>query len=105
MIEKRLFGKLPDGREAYLYTLKNGAGMEVVITDFGAAVVSLIVPDRSGKREDIVLGYDSLDGYVNGNSYFGVIVGRYGNRIGKGKFTLNDKEYQLTINDGVNHLH
>ena len=105
MIEKTAFGKLADGGDVSLYTLKNKSGMQVVITDFGATVVSVVVPDRNGNFADVVLGYDSLSGYVNDKSYFGVIVGRYGNRIGKGKFTLGGKEYQLTVNDGVNHLH
>ncbi len=105
MIEKRLFGLLPDGSQAFLYTLTNASGMRATITDYGAAVVSLLAPDNNGKFDDVVLGYDSLSGYINGQSYFGVIVGRYGNRIGKGKFKLDGKEYQLTINDGENHLH
>jgi len=105
MIEKTAFGKLADGHDISLYTLKNKSGMRVTVTDFGATVVSIVAPDRNDKFADVVLGYDSLTGYVNDKSYFGVIVGRYGNRIGKGKFTLGGKEYQLTINDGTNHLH
>jgi len=105
MIEKSLYGKLPDGREVYQFTLKNNSGMKVNIINYGAIVTSIIVPDKNGKLEDVTLGYDSLSGYINDNSYQGAIVGRYGNRIGKGKFKLDDKEYQLTINDGENHLH
>lgn len=105
MIEKSLYGKLPDGKEVYQFTLKNNSGMEVKIINYGAIVRSIIVPDRNGKFEDVTLGYDSLSGYMNDNSYQGAIVGRYGNRIGKGKFKLDDKEFQLTINDGENHLH
>ena len=105
MIEKSLFGKLPDGREVDMYTLKNAAGMEAKIINYGAVVTSLMVPDRNGKIEDVVLGYDSLKGYENTTAYFGAIVGRYGNRIGNGKFELDGKTYQLTINDGKNHLH
>ena len=104
-ITKQEFGKLPDGREAYLFTLKNQAGSEVKITNYGAIVVSILVPDRNGKLGDVVLGYDSLDGYVKDKSFLGAIVGRYGNRIAKGKFTLDGKEYQLDINDGENSLH
>jgi aldose 1-epimerase len=85
--------------------LKNKSGVRTTITDYGAAVTSLFVPDRKGNLADVVLGYDSLDGYVNDKSYLGVIVGRYGNRIGKGRFVLEGKEYHLTINDGENHLH
>jgi len=103
--KKALFGKLPDGREVSLYTLTNASGSEVKIIDYGATVVSLVVPDRNGKMEDVVLGYDSLQGYVDGKTYFGAIVGRYGNRIGKGKFSLEGRNYQVTVNDGENSLH
>lgn len=105
MLEKSLYGKLPDGREVYQFTLHNNSGMKVQIINFGAIVTSISVHDRNGKVEDVILGYDSVSGYVNDNSYQGAIVGRYGNRIGKGKFKLDDKEFQLTINDGENHLH
>jgi aldose 1-epimerase len=100
-----IFGKLADGREVRQYTLTNRAGAVVQIIDYGATVTSLRVPDRNGKIEDVVLGYDSVQGYVDGTSYFGAIAGRYGNRIGKGRFQLDGKEYQLTVNDGENHLH
>lgn len=105
MVEKKLFGKLADGAEVYSYTLRNSKGMEAKIINYGATVVSLTAPDKNGKYSDVVLGYDDIDGYVNGTSYFGAIVGRYGNRIGKGKFKLDDHDYQLTINNGENHLH
>ncbi len=100
-----VFGKLPDGREVQQYTLTNRSGMSAQIITYGATLTSLRVPDRKGKIEDVVLGYDSLQGYIEGTSYFGATVGRYGNRIGKGRFQLDGKEYQLTINDGENHLH
>ena len=100
-----IFGKLPDGREVRQYTLSNGAGLTAQIIDYGATITSLSVPDRNGKAGDVVLGYDSLDGYINGTAYIGAVVGRYGNRIGKGQFQLDGKQYQLTINDGENHLH
>ncbi|HKI77703.1 MAG TPA: aldose epimerase family protein [Ignavibacteriaceae bacterium] len=102
---KKLFGKLENGEEVYMYTLKNKNGMKAEITNYGATVVSLLAPDKNGKMEDVILGYDSLKSYENGTSYFGAIVGRYGNRIGKGRFSLEGKEYQLTINNGENHLH
>ncbi len=105
IIEKTLFGKLPDGREVYQYTLANKSGAILKVLNFGATVTSLTMPDRNGKYEDVVLGYDSLKGYIHSTNYFGTIVGRYGNRIGKGQFTLEGKKYQLTVNDGVNHLH
>jgi aldose 1-epimerase len=103
--EKSLFGKLPDGREVFQYTLTNKSGASVKVINFGAIVTSLIVPDRHGKFDDVVLGYDTLQGYVHGQSYFGAIVGRYGNRIGKGQFILEGKKYQLAVNNGENHLH
>ncbi|MCX6168460.1 MAG: galactose mutarotase [Ignavibacteriales bacterium] len=105
MVEKKLFGKLANGTEVFSYTLRNVNGMEAKIISYGATVVSLTAPDKNGKYEDVVLGYDNLEGYIEGTSYFGAIVGRYGNRIGKGKFKLDGKEYQLSINNGENHLH
>ena len=100
-----VFGELKDGREVHKYKLTNHSGVSAEIIDYGAAITALRVPDRNGKIEDVVLGYDTVQGYVDGTAYFGAIVGRYGNRIGRGKFKLDDKEYQLTINDGENHLH
>ena len=103
--EKKVFGKLPDGREVYQYTLMNKSGAILKVINFGAIVTSLTVPDRNGKYDDVVLGYDSLQEYIKGQSYFGAIVGRYGNRIGKGQFTLEGKKYKLATNNGPNHLH
>jgi aldose 1-epimerase len=100
-----VFGRLPDGREVHQYTLMNRAGVKAQIIDYGATVQSLLVADRSGMMDDVVLGYDSVQGYINGTAYFGAIVGRYGNRIGKGRFQLDGKQYQLATNDGENHLH
>ncbi|MBI5472796.1 MAG: galactose mutarotase [Ignavibacteriae bacterium] len=105
MLDQQTFGTLPDGKSALIFTLTNHHGMQVRITNYGAAVVSVLAPDAHGAFDDVVLGYDSLSGYVNDKSYLGVIVGRYGNRIGKGKFTLDGSEYQATVNDGENHLH
>jgi aldose 1-epimerase len=102
---KKYFGTLPTGEKIYSYNLSNSKGMSATIINYGATVVKLEVPDRNGKIHDVILGYDSLSGYENGSSFFGGIVGRYGNRIAKGRFTLDGKEYQLSINDGVNHLH
>jgi len=99
------FGKLPDGSTVELYTLKNPT-LELKLISFGARVVSLTAPDRSGKPADIVLGYDNLEDYVhNKEFYFGVVPGRYANRITRGKFSLEGKSYQVTLNDGVNSLH
>ena len=80
--------------------------MKTSIATLGGAVVKLFAPDSQGRLADVVLGYDTVDGYVHSTSYQGSLIGRYGNRIGKGRFTLNDKTYQLALNDhGVNHLH
>ncbi|MEW6195922.1 MAG: aldose epimerase family protein [Bacteroidota bacterium] len=103
--QKKSFGRLSDGNEAYLYTLKNKNGTEVDISNYGAVIVKIIVPDKDGTYKDVVLGYDSVQDYEKCKSYFGAVVGRYGNRIKKGTFKLDGKEYQLTINDGENHLH
>jgi aldose 1-epimerase len=104
-IRKESFGKTTGGEQIDLYTLSNKKGMEVSITNFGATVVTLKVPDRAGKVADVVLGYDTLDGYENGTSYFGATVGRYGNRIAGGKFALDGKTYTLPKNNGENTLH
>jgi aldose 1-epimerase len=102
---KTFFGKTTDGKPVDLYLLKNKNGVEVAITTYGGAVVSLKVPDRNGKVGDVVLGYDSVDGYVSDKSYFGAIIGRYGNRIGHAQFTLDGKTYTLAKNNGENSLH
>jgi aldose 1-epimerase len=99
------FGTLEDGQKVNLFTLTNAAGAEARIINYGAIVVSLKVPDKQGKLRDVVLGYDDLAGYVKDKDFFGCIVGRYGNRIGAGKFTLGKKTYQLDLNNGPNHLH
>lgn len=89
------------------YTLVNDAGMKVKITNFGAIITSIVVPDRNGKPGDVVLGYDRVEGYINAvdKPYFGAIVGRYGNRIAKGRFSIGDESYTLATNNGENHLH
>jgi aldose 1-epimerase len=104
-IKKESFGKTTGGEQIDLYSLTNKKGMEVSITNFGATVVTLKVPDRAGKAADIVLGYDTLDGYEKGTSYFGATVGRYGNRIAGGKFSIDGKTYTLPKNNGENTLH
>ena len=104
-IEKAEFGKTKQGEIAHIYTLTNANGCEVRITNYGGIVVSLKVPDKTGKLADVVLGYETLDKYIEKTPYFGALIGRYGNRIGKGKFTLNGKEYTLAVNNGPNHLH
>jgi aldose 1-epimerase len=104
-VTKSVFGNTKDGREAHLFTLTNKSGMQVVISDFGGTVVSIKVPDRNGKIGDVVLGYDTLAGYQEGTASFGGTVGRYANRIGGAKFSLDGKEYVLEKNNGENHLH
>jgi aldose 1-epimerase len=99
------FGKLPTGEETVLYTLTNANGIVVKVTNYGGVITSIMAPDKKGVMGDIVLGFDNVDGYIKNTSFFGAIIGRYGNRIGKGQFTLDGKKYQLTLNDGVNHLH
>ena len=103
-VKKENFGKA-DGKSVELYTVTNKHGVEAKITTYGGIVVSLKVPDRNGKLDDVVLGFDNLDDYLKGHPYFGAIIGRYGNRIAKGRFTLNGDEYKLAINNGPNHLH
>ncbi len=104
-IEKSSFGTTKDGQALDLYTLKNVAGMTVKITNYGGIIVSWTAPDKNGKYEDITLGCDSIGGYEKGTPFFGALVGRYGNRIAKGKFSLDGKNYTLATNNGANHLH
>jgi aldose 1-epimerase len=99
------FGKTSDGSEATLYTLKNKNGLEAAITNYGATLVSVKAPDRSGNFADLTAGYDDVLGYESGRSYFGGTVGRYANRIGNAEFTLNGVKYTLAKNNGPNHLH
>ncbi len=105
-IKKSDFEKSVDGLPVSLYVLKNSSGIEAIFTNFGQHLVSLMVPDRNAKLDDVVLGYPTLEGYQKASGkYFGSIIGRYGNRIAKGKFELDGKEYDLAINNGENHLH
>ncbi len=104
-VSSRQFGKTPAGETVELYTLKNAKGAEVRISTYGGVIVSLKVPDRSGAPGDIVLGFDDFDGYLKPPPYFGAIIGRYGNRIAHGKFTLDGVDYTLAKNDGENSLH
>jgi aldose 1-epimerase len=105
-VSKQSFGKTDAGENIDLYTLRNVHGVEAKITNYGGILVSLKVPDRTGKFDDVVLGFNDLDTYLKKNSpYFGALIGRYGNRIAKGRFTLNGVEYKLAVNNGENHLH
>jgi aldose 1-epimerase len=104
-VRREPFGTAPDGQGVELITLTNANGVELRAMTYGAIIVSLKVPDRQGALGDVVLGYDSLAGYVKSSPYFGAVVGRYGNRIAKGKFTLDGQTYSLAVNNGPNALH
>jgi aldose 1-epimerase len=109
-ITHRPFGKTKEGQAVELYTLQNANGCQAKITNYGGIVTSLTMPDNRGRLEDVVLGFDKLEGYLSpeykeASPYFGALIGRYGNRIGKGKFTLDGKEYQLPVNNNGNTLH
>jgi aldose 1-epimerase len=104
-LAKKPWGKTKQGEPVDLYTLTNAQAVQVKITNYGGIVVNLLVPDRNGKLGDVVLGFDDLDGYLAGHPYFGALIGRYGNRIGKGTFTLDGKKYTLAQNNNGNHLH
>lgn len=105
MVKKDLFGKTRDGQAVDLYTLTNALGMEVRAMTYGGIIVSIKVPDRTGKADDVALGFDSLEGYLAGHPYFGALIGRYGNRIGQARFSLDGVEYKLAVNNGPNGLH
>jgi aldose 1-epimerase len=106
LINEDTFAGTIDGKKVELFTLKNSNGLTAQITNFGGRLVSLWVPGKNGNFEDIVTGYNTLDGYLNsGEIYYGALIGRYGNRIAKGEFMLNDTAYTLVRNNGENHLH
>ncbi|HEY5687824.1 MAG TPA: aldose epimerase family protein [Yeosuana sp.] len=106
LIDKQNFTKVIDNKQVFLFTLKNKHGLTAQITNYGGRIVSLWIPDKNGNFDDIVLGYESLEQYLKPKGrYFGALIGRYANRIAKGRFTLNDSIYNLTINNGANHLH
>jgi aldose 1-epimerase len=104
-IKKDSFGKTAGGKAVEIYTLENSKGATTQIMTYGGTVVSLKVPDKNGNFGDVVLGYDSIGDYEKHTSYMGALIGRFGNRIAKGKFSLNGKEYNLAVNNGENHLH
>ena len=104
-ISKKQFGKTKSGQVAYLYTLKNNKGMQVDVTDFGANIVRILVPDKKGIIKDVALGYDSLQQYEENGPGYGSFIGRHANRIASSAFQLNDTTYNLEKNDGNNNLH
>ena len=104
-IEKKAFGKTKEGINVDQYILKNRNGMEISTINYGGIITSWKTKDRDGNYKDIVLGFDNLSEYESESPYFGAIIGRYGNRIAKGKFTLNDENYNLAVNNDENHLH
>jgi aldose 1-epimerase len=104
-VTKAAFGKTPDGQSIDVYTLTNASGMEVRAITFGGIITSIRVPDRAGKLGDVALGFNALEPYLRNPPYFGAIVGRYGNRIAKGRFALDGRTYTLAVNNAPNHLH
>src|SRR5262249_44521979 len=104
-VEKKSFGKLPDGTEVEQYTLHSAKGATAKIITYGATLTELWMPAKTGKTADVVLGFDSLEQYAGDHPFFGATIGRYGNRIAKGKFSLDGKEYSLFLNNGPNSLH
>ena len=104
-VKKEHFGEMPDGREVSLYTITNKNGLEASVTDLGAVWVRMVVPDKNGVMDDVMLGFDDAVGYLNNGPHFGSVVGRIANRTAKGKFSLNGKEYTLAVNNGPNNLH
>lgn len=105
IVEKKIFGVLPDKREAMLFKFITCNGLEVSISNYGGIITSIKVPDRYGQVREITAGFSTLDQYLQGHPYFGAIVGRYANRIGGGRFTINGNNYTLSVNEGANHLH
>ena len=104
-ISQRSFGVTGEGREVILYTLANGDGMSVEVMNYCGIIQSIEVPDRNGQQADITLGFDTLEPYLGRHPFFGALVGRFANRIGKARFSLDGTEFQLAQNNGQNHLH
>ncbi len=98
------FGNI-GSKDVLLFTLQNSNGISVKITNYGGIITSLIIPDNRGKKDNIILGYDNLDDYLKNDFYYGAIIGRFCNRIANGKFSLDNKQYKLVVNNGINHLH
>src|SRR5882672_11825233 len=104
-VKKSSFGKLPDGAEIQQFTLHNSKGAVAKVITYGATLTELWMPDKSGKNADVMLGFDNLAGYLGDHPFFGATVGRYGNRIAKGQFSIDGRQYSLFINNGANSLH
>ena len=104
-ITQKIFGKTPDGTEVSLYSIKNDKGFVAEVTNFGAILVNLFVPDKAGNIADVVLGYDNIDGYLTNGCFFGSTIGPSANRIDNARFTIDGETYQLAVNDGTNNLH
>src|SRR5262245_52542500 len=104
-LTSEIFGVTPEGDEVQLFTLTNDQGVEVKITNYGGIIVAVKIPDRDGRIGDVVLGHETLEGYLNRSRYFGALCGRYANRIAFGTFALNGNSYSLATNNGRNHLH
>lgn len=104
-VKRSCFGVLPDGRNVDAFTLDDGGGIVMQVITYGATIISLATPDRARRCDDIVLGHDTIDGYLEHKTYFGAVVGRHANRIRRGRFSLNGRGFQLSTNEGQNHLH
>jgi aldose 1-epimerase len=104
-VAREAFGRTGEGIPVEVFSLTNKAGVEIKAISFGAIITSIRIPDRTGALADVTLGFDSLDGYLKEHPFFGAVVGRYGNRIGKASFTLDGRTYKLAANNGPNHLH
>lgn len=104
-VEKTVFGTMADGTKIYLYSLENSKGMKAQVINYGAILVNLYVPDKKGNVEDVVLGFDKLEGYYDNSPNFGATIGPNANRIANASFTLDGVEYRLDANDGKNNLH
>ncbi len=105
MINKDSFKKIIDGKQVDIFTLKNKKGMSADITNYGAKIVTLFAPDKNGVTADVVLGFNTLDEWIEKETYFNAVIGRFANRIKDGRFTLNNTDHQLAVNNGTNHLH
>ncbi len=103
--EHTAFGKMPDGTTVEKYTLRNSLGMQATVITYGAVLQSLLVPDKNGKTEDVVMGFDDLPGYLKGTAHFGATIGRFANRLADGKFSLDGQTYQVPVNNKTNALH